>query len=92
MNDQDTDASQKALDSLLNFETVKYFNAEEREANRYDIAMAGYEDAALKTAYSLGFLNFGQSVLITLGLVIVMVMAAIGVQNGILTMLCHFFF
>ena len=85
MNDQDTDASQKALDSLLNFETVKYFNAEEREANRYDIAMAGYEDAALKTAYSLGFLNFGQSVLITLGLVIVMVMAAIGVQNGILT-------
>ena len=85
MNDQDTDASQKALDSLLNFETVKYFNAEEREANRYDIAMAGYEDAALKTAYSLGFLNFGQSILITLGLVIVMVMAAIGVQNGILT-------
>ena len=85
MNEQDTDASQKALDSLLNFETVKYFNAEEREANRYDIAMAGYEDAALKTAYSLGFLNFGQSVLITLGLVIVMVMAAIGVQNGILT-------
>ena len=85
MNDQDTDASQKALDSLLNFETVKYFNAEEREANRYDIAIAGYEDAALKTAYSLGFLNFGQSVLITLGLVIVMVMAAIGVQNGILT-------
>ncbi|MAU69829.1 MAG: metal ABC transporter permease [Gammaproteobacteria bacterium] len=85
MNEQDTDASQKALDSLLNFETVKYFNAEEREANRYDIAMAGYEDAALKTAYSLGFLNFGQSVLITLGLVIVMVMAAVGVQNGILT-------
>ena len=85
MNEQDTDASQKALDSLLNFETVKYFNAEEREANRYDIAMAGYEDAALKTAYSLGFLNFGQSLLITLGLVIVMVMAAIGVQNSILT-------
>ena len=85
MNEQDTDASQKAVDSLLNFETVKYFNAEEREANRYDISMAGYEDAALKTAYSLGFLNFGQSVLITLGLVIVMVMAAIGVQNSILT-------
>ena len=52
MNEQDTDASQKALDSLLNFETVKYFTAEKREANRYDIAMAGYEDAALKTAYS----------------------------------------
>jgi len=85
MNEQDTDASQKALDSLLNFETVKYFNAEKREANRYDIAMAGYEDAALKTAYSLGFLNFGQSVLITFGLVLVMVMAAFGVQDGILT-------
>ncbi len=85
MNEQDTDAAQKAVDSLLNFETVKYFNAEQREADRYDTAMAGYEDAALKTAYSLGFLNFGQSVLITLGLIIVMVMAALGVQNGILT-------
>ena len=85
MNEQDTDAAQKAVDSLLNFETVKYFNAEQREANRYDIAMAGYEDAALKTAYSLGFLNFGQAVLITLGLIAVMVMAALGVQNGVLT-------
>ena len=85
MNEQDTDAAQKAVDSLLNFETVKYFNAEQREANRYDIAMAGYEDAALKTAYSLGFLNFGQAVLITLGLIAVMVMAAFGVQNGVLT-------
>ena len=85
MNEQDTDAAQKAVDSLLNFETVKYFNAEQREANRYDTAMAGYEDAALKTAYSLGFLNFGQAVLITLGLIAVMVMAALGVQNGVLT-------
>ena len=84
MNDQDTDAAQKAVDSLLNFETVKYFNAEEREASRYDMAMAGYEDAALKTAYSLAFLNFGQAILITFGLIIVMVMAAIGVQNGTL--------
>ena len=84
MNDQDTDAAQKAVDSLLNFETVKYFNAEQREASRYDMAMAGYEEAALKTAYSLGFLNFGQAVLITLGLIVVMVMAAIGVQNGAL--------
>ena len=55
MNEQDTDAAQKAVDSLLNFETVKYFNAEQREAERYDTAMEGYEDAALKTAYSLGF-------------------------------------
>ena len=84
MNDQDTDAAQKAVDSLLNFETVKYFNAEQREASRYDTAMARYEDAALKTAYSLAFLNFGQAILITFGLIIVMVMAAIGVQNGTL--------
>lgn len=85
MNDQDTDANQKAIDSLLNFETVKYFGAEKREAARYDDAMAGYEEAALKTSYSLAFLNFGQSFLISSGLVIVMVMAAIGVQNGDLT-------
>ncbi|WP_370303044.1 ABC transporter ATP-binding protein/permease [Pseudooceanicola sp.] len=85
MNEQDTDANQKAIDSLLNFETVKYFGAENREAARYDRAMAGYEAAALKTSYSLAFLNFGQSVLITIGLVLVMVMAAIGVQAGTLT-------
>jgi len=85
MNDQDTDANQKAIDSLLNFETVKYFGAESREAARYDRAMEGYETAALKTSYSLAFLNFGQSFFITSGLVIVMVMAAVGVQNGALT-------
>ena len=85
MNEQDTDANQKAIDSLLNFETVKYFGAEAREAERYDGAMEGYEKAAIKTAYSLAFLNFGQSLLITAGLVIVMVMAAVGVQNGALT-------
>jgi len=85
MNDQDTDANQKAIDSLLNYETVKYFGAERREATRYDAAMARYERAALQTAYSLSFLNLGQSLLITAGLVIVMVMAAIGVQNGALT-------
>ncbi len=85
MNDQDADANQKAIDSLLNFETVKYFGAEQREAMRYDMAMAGYEKAAVKTNLSLAFLNFGQSLLITTGLVIVMVMAAIGVQAGTLT-------
>ena len=85
MNDQDTDANQKAIDSLLNFETVKYFGAEAREARRYDNAMAKYEEAAIKTNYSLAFLNFGQSFLITAGLIGVMVMAAIGVQNGTLT-------
>lgn len=82
MNDQDTDANQKAIDSLLNFETVKYFGAEAREARRYDSAMALYQEAALKTSYSLAFLNFGQSFLITTGLVVVMVLAAMGVQNG----------
>ncbi len=85
MNDQDTDANQKAIDSLLNFETVKYFGAERREADRYDGAMERYVVAALKTSYSLAFLNFGQSLLITAGLVVVMVMAAVGVQNGALT-------
>jgi ATP-binding cassette subfamily B protein len=85
MNEQDTDANQKAIDSLLNFETVKYFGAEAREARRYDRAMEQYESAALKTAYSLAFLNFGQAFLITAGLVIVMVMAAVGVERGDLT-------
>jgi ATP-binding cassette subfamily B protein len=85
MNDQDTDANQKAIDSLLNFETVKYFGAEKREAARYDVAMKGYERAAIKTSYSLAFLNFGQSFLITSGLVVVMVLAALGVENGTLT-------
>ena len=85
MNDKDTDANQKAIDSLLNYETVKYFNAEDREANRYDESMRGYERAALTTSYSLAFLNFGQALFITAGLVIVMVMAAIGVNNGDLT-------
>lgn len=85
MNDQDTEANQRAIDSLLNFETVKYFNAERREAERYDVSMKAYAQAALKTAYSLAFLNFGQSFLITCGLIGVMVLAAIGVQNGQLT-------
>jgi len=85
MNDQDTDANQKAIDSLLNFETVKYFGAEKWEADRYDRAMQNYMKAAIKTNYSLAFLNFGQALIITAGLAGVMVMAAIGVQNGTLT-------
>jgi ATP-binding cassette subfamily B protein len=85
MNDQDTDANQKAIDSLLNFETVKYFNAEAREADRYDSAMRQYETAAVKTGLSLSFLNVGQAALITTGLVIVMAMSAVGVQAGTLT-------
>lgn len=85
MNDQDTDANQKVIDSLLNFETVKYFGAEQREAERYDGAMERYVAAALQTSYSLAFLNFGQSLSITAGLVAVMAMAATGVQSGALT-------
>lgn len=85
MNEQDTDANQKAIDSLLNFETVKYFGAEQREAERYDGAMEKYVAAALSTSYSLAFLNFGQALLITIGLVVVMVMAAVGVGNGTLS-------
>ncbi|MEM7546721.1 MAG: ABC transporter ATP-binding protein/permease [Pseudomonadota bacterium] len=85
MNERDTDANQKAVDSLLNFETVKYFTAEEREASRYDSSMEGYEAAAIKTSISLAWLNFGQTVIISTGLVIVMAMAAIGVQSGQMT-------
>jgi len=82
MNKQDTDANQKAIDSLLNYETVKYFGAEEREAQRYDSSMEKFEVASLKTIYSLAALNLGQSVIIMTGTVIVMLMAAIGVMNG----------
>lgn len=85
MNDQDTDANQKAIDSLINFETVKYFGAENWEADRYDNAMRQYETFAIQTNYTLAFLNFGQALLITGGLVGVMIMAAIGVQNGTLS-------
>ncbi len=85
MNKQDTDAHQKAVDSLLNFETVKYFGAERRETARYDASMERYEAAAVKTGVSLALLNAGQSLIITTGLVIVMIMAALGVRDGSLT-------
>ena len=85
MNKQDTEANQKAIDSLLNYETVKYFGAEDREAARYDTSMQGYEQAALKTSYSLAALNLGQACLISAGTVAVLVIAVIGVQDGSLT-------
>ncbi len=85
MNDKDTDANQKAIDSLLNFETVKYFTAENREAARYDVSMEGYEDAAIRTSVSLAWLNLGQTVILSIGLVAAMWMAAVGVQNGTMT-------
>ncbi|MFC5067885.1 ABCB family ABC transporter ATP-binding protein/permease [Flaviflagellibacter deserti] len=82
LNDQDTDASAKAIDSLLNYETVKYFGNEEREAARYDRAMAGYEKAAVKTYTSLSWLNAGQAVIFSLGLAVAMGMAAVDVRAG----------
>ncbi|WP_296745027.1 ABC transporter transmembrane domain-containing protein, partial [Mesorhizobium sp.] len=80
MNDSDTDANTKAIDSLLNFETVKYFTNEAMEAERFDRSMARYEIAATKTWTSLGWLNFGQGVIFGLGTVIVMCMSALEVQ------------
>jgi ATP-binding cassette subfamily B protein len=82
MNDSDTDANVKAIDSLLNYETVKYFGAEEREAERYDRAMARYEKASVQAYVSLAVLNAGQAVIFTLGLAAVMVLCAIGIKNG----------
>ena len=82
MNTQDNDANQRAVDSLLNFETVKYFGAEGFEASRYDTAMAGYERAAIRTLYSLSALNLGQAVIVNAALMIVLVMAVFEVRAG----------
>ncbi len=82
MNDSDTEANTKAIDSLLNYETVKYFSAEEREATRYDRSMERYERASVKTYTSLAVLNIGQNVIFTIGLTATMLMCAIGVRNG----------
>jgi ATP-binding cassette subfamily B protein len=82
MNDSDTDANTKAIDSLLNFETVKYFNNERMEAQRFDRSMARYEAAATKTWTSLGWLNFGQGVIFGGGMVIVMCLSALEVMAG----------
>ncbi len=80
MNEADQDAGTKAIDSLLNFETVKYFGNEEHEAKRYDVSMAKYEKAAIKTWTSLAVLNAGQTIIFSIGLTIVMVMSALAVQ------------
>src|SRR6202047_1508528 len=82
MNESDTDANTKAIDSLLNYETVKYFSAEEREAARYDRSMEGYERASVKTYTSLAVLNTGQAVIFTAGLTATMLMCAVGVRRG----------
>ena len=82
MNDSDTDANVKAIDSLLNYETVKYFSAEEREAARYDRSMARYEDASVRAYTSLAVLNTGQAVIFTCGLAAAMVMCAFEIKAG----------
>jgi len=82
MNDSDTDANVKAIDSLLNYETVKYFSAEEREAARYDRSMARYEDASVRAYTSLAMLNAGQAVIFTCGLAAAMVMCAFEIKEG----------
>src|SRR5712675_1786282 len=82
MNDSDTEANTKAIDSLLNYETVKYFSAEEREAARYDLSMERYERASVKTYTSLAVLNTGQAVIFTAGLTATMLMCAFGVRRG----------
>jgi ATP-binding cassette, subfamily B, heavy metal transporter len=85
MNEADTDANTKAIDSLLNFETVKYFGNEEHEAARFEVSVARYERAAVKTWTSLAVLNAGQTFIFTVGLTIVMLMAASGVAAGRMT-------
>ena len=85
MNEMDGEAQTRAVDSLLNFETVKYFNNEAHEARRFDEARARYERAAVKSQVTLNMLNLGQAVIIALGLGWVMLMAARGVQGGTMT-------
>ena len=82
LNENDTEASSKAIDSLLNYETVKYFGNETREADRYDRSMAGYERAAVRTYVTLSWLNFGQAAIFTAGLTACMVMVVQGVRAG----------
>jgi len=82
MNDSDTDANTKAIDSLLNFETVKYFGNEAMEARRFDTAMGRYEGAAIRTYYSLAVLNSGQAAIFTIGMLAMMWLAASGVAAG----------
>ncbi|MCL7032692.1 hypothetical protein MKW94_013698 [Papaver nudicaule] len=85
MNKADNDASSRAIDSLVNYETVKYFNNEEFEAEKYDEFLKKYEDAALKTSSSLAFLNFGQNVIFSTALSMAMVLCSHGIMSGEMT-------
>jgi ABC-type transport system involved in Fe-S cluster assembly fused permease/ATPase subunit len=82
MNERDSEANTKAIDSLLNYETVKYFANEEHEARRFDVALQAYERAAVRSQHTLSFLNIGQGAIIACGLVGVMLLAADGVASG----------
>jgi ABC-type transport system involved in Fe-S cluster assembly fused permease/ATPase subunit len=85
MNDTDNEASTKSLDSLINYETVKYFGNEEHEAQRYDHALARYERAAVRVQVSLNMLNLGQAMIIAIGLTLIMLLAASGMRDGTMT-------
>jgi len=82
MNKMDGEATTKAIDSLLNYETVKYFGNEEHEASRLDSALRAYEESAIKSKVSLSLLNVGQGAVISIGMTILMIMAGFGVKNG----------
>ncbi len=86
MNEFDSDSNQKAIDGLLNYETVKYFNAEEYEINRYDYSRQKYQNAAVKTSVTLALLNLGQAIIITTALMVIMILAMGQVNNGNLTL------
>ena len=85
MNDSDTDANTKAVDSLLNYETVKYFNNEGHETRRFDKSMAKYANASIQAQTSLSLLNTGQAAIMALGMGIVMALTAIGIRQGTFT-------
>ncbi len=85
MNQSDQDANTKAIDSLLNYETVKYFGNEEHEAERFDSALRAYEAAAVKNKTTLSMLNAGQGIIIAIGVTVIMIMAGYGVQDGTMT-------
>ncbi len=86
LNESDRDASSKAVDSLLNYETVKYFGNEDMEAKRYDVSMARYEKASVRTYYSLAVLNIGQAAIFTVGLTVSMLLSARGIIAGTQTL------
>lgn len=85
MNQAENEAGNKAIDSLINYETVKYFNNEQFEANRYDVSLKKYEEASLKTSSSLAMLNFGQNVIFSISLSAIMLLAAKEIAAGRMT-------